>query len=115
MSGEIPRRAWQEDVVFLSLWVWLVGINFSVYPDEPLSRGVWMLGVQDAGRAGSRGVLCPVGLGGGLAGRAVRDSDGAAGEGRGRHTGESVWWQGWGAPVWTRRWGRLSGRDPKAV
>ena len=74
-----------------------------------------MLGVQDAGRAGSHGVLCPVGLGGGLAGRAVQDSDGAAAEGRGRHTGESAWWQGWGAPVWTRRWGRLSGRDPKAV
>lgn len=112
LPGEIPPRAWQEDIVFLSLWVWLVGINSSVYPDEPLSCGLWMLGVWEAGRAGSHGVLRPAGAWRGvdLAGRMLRNSDGATGEGREKLAGG-----GWGAPVWTRCWGRLSGRDLKAM
>ena len=67
LSGEIPPRAWQEDVVFfLSLWVWLMGINSSLYPDEPLSCGLWMVGVWEARRAGSQGVLRPAGAWGGV-------------------------------------------------
>ena len=113
LSGEIPPRAWLVDVVFfLSVWVWLMGINSSVYPDEPLSVdcGCWGCGRQGGQAHTEFSIQRGPGGKGRLAGRTLRNSDGETGEGR-----EKLGGGGWAALAWTRCWGRLSGRDPKAM
>lgn len=73
----------------------------------------WGAGGRTA--AGSRGVLCPVGAGGWSGAGHCRVMVQLQRGGRDKTGKSALLLAGLGAPGLTRCWGRLSGRDPKAV
>lgn len=104
----LQERAWQKSYIILSLWVWLVGINSSVYSDELLGthHGCGCCGcVKQDGQAHTVPLVQWVWAG--LTDGTQRSSDDVSGGGkRGPQTGEGVLAGATGALAWTRWLGK---------